>query len=244
MSKQPKGYIRVGHLVYMIIIAVIILSFFLVMAFGDKETANTTIGTASTVSSLILSVIAILMSLIDVTGQRESMVDLKETSEKLHETNENAVSLVEDLMERLKDLQDMKDQMLEAVAGSETWKNEFIEKLEELKSKGNIEAKDLEQIMKDVTAQKYIENVIAVIPNYKKSDDSSRKVFHYLLENMRGRFKNNEARYSEVIRDLQEHGDLPLSAARSLVNLWESKGYVERFKGDGPGLYIRFKFNE
>lgn len=240
MSRPPKGYIRIGHLVYMIIIAVIVLSFFLVMAFGDKQTANTTIGTASTVSSLILSVIAILMSLIDVTGQRESMVDLKENAENLHKTNENAASLVEELMERLKDLQDMKDQMLEAVADSATLRSEFVDKLEELLSKENIEAKDVEQIMKDVSLQKYLENMTLGIPSYKKP----QRGFEYILENMRGRFTNNEARYSDVIHILQEEAHLSLNESRGLVNSWELKGYIKRFKGDGDRLYIKFQFDE
>lgn len=70
-----KEYVRTSHLVYIIIISIIVLSFFLVIAFGGTDNASTTMGTASTVSSLILSVIAIVLSLVDVAGQRQSMID-------------------------------------------------------------------------------------------------------------------------------------------------------------------------
>jgi len=146
-EKNKKGYIRVGHLVYIIIIAVIVLAFFLVFALGDRETASTTIGTASTVSSLILSVIAIVMTLIDVAGQRQSMLDLKETADKLQKSNESASVLTEKLMEKMIELQEMKEQMLEAVTESADWRKGLVEDIKGLKHKGDYKIEDLEGIL-------------------------------------------------------------------------------------------------
>lgn len=146
-DKNKKGYIRVGHLVYIIIISVIVLAFFLVFALGDRETASTTIGTASTVSSLILSVIAIVMTLIDVAGQRQSMLDLKETADKLQNSNESASVLTEKLMEKMIEIQDMKDQMLDAVTESADWRKGILEDIKGLKQKGDFKIEDLEGII-------------------------------------------------------------------------------------------------
>jgi cell shape-determining protein MreC len=103
-----KEQVRTGHLVY-IIIAIIILSFFLVIAFGGSERASTTMDTASTVSSLILSVIAIVLSLIDVAGQRQSVIDLKETAESLAVSNTHAQNLLEEVTQRLEDIDTLRD---------------------------------------------------------------------------------------------------------------------------------------
>ena len=146
MDHGKQGYIRVSHLVYIIIIAIIVLSFFLVIAFGGSDTASTTMGTASTVSSLILSVIAIVLSLIDVAGQRQSLVDLKETAEKLHKTNEIATDVIEEVVQKMLELQHMKDQMVEAITESAEWKKELVEKIESLKDQGNYKAEDLEAV--------------------------------------------------------------------------------------------------
>lgn len=106
---MKKGYVRVSHLFYIIIIAVIILAFFLVIAFGGSENASTMIGTASTVSSLILSVIAIVMTIVDVAGQRDTVSDIKETAEKL-ESNLNTVN------EGIEEINNLKDALMESMS--------------------------------------------------------------------------------------------------------------------------------
>lgn len=109
MRILKKGYVRVSHLFYIIIIAVIILAFFLVIAFGGSENASTMIGTASTVSSLILSVIAIVMTIVDVAGQRDTVSDIKETAEKL-ESNLNTVN------EGIEEINNLKDALMESMS--------------------------------------------------------------------------------------------------------------------------------
>jgi uncharacterized integral membrane protein len=120
-----KEYIRTGHLVYIIIIAIIVLSFFLVIAFGNTPNASVAMGTASTVSSLILSVIAIVLSLIDVAGQRQSIVDLKETAEKLTTSNVTSQELNKDLMVRLEEITLLRDQLVEQITINTEWKEDI-----------------------------------------------------------------------------------------------------------------------
>ncbi|CAG9612810.1 hypothetical protein BACCIP111899_01988 [Bacillus rhizoplanae] len=145
---MKRGQIGVSHLVYIIIIFVIVLSFFLVIAFGGTDNAGTMMGTASTVSSLILSVIAIVLSLIDVAGQRESMVDLKETAEKLQESNIIASSIIESLTAKMDELQGMKDQMIKAVNKSEEWRTGLVKEIQGLKQMDDVKKEDLEGLYK------------------------------------------------------------------------------------------------
>jgi uncharacterized coiled-coil DUF342 family protein len=161
--------------VYIIIIFVIVLAFFLVIAFGGSENAGTMMGTASTVSSLILSVIAIVLSLMDVAGQRQSMVDLKETADKLHESNESSAALIQDLTAKMVELQGMKEQMTSAVAESEEWRTELISEIKELKEKGKIENDDLDQLFEKAN-KRYslnVEKLAADMPILSKSEIES-----------------------------------------------------------------------
>ncbi len=156
-----KGYIRVGHLVYLIIIAVIILSFFLVIAFGGLENASTMLGTASTVSSLILSVIAILMSLVDVAGQRQQIVDLKETSEQLALSNQSSHELIENLMTKIDQISLLKDSLLEQIKTNEEWKEEIKSLVENPEGKKPEDlSKVLEQIVKK-NEQNYFKGIVS-----------------------------------------------------------------------------------
>jgi hypothetical protein len=119
--------INVSHLVYIIIIFTIVLSFFLVIAFGGLKNANSIMGTASTVSSLILSVVAIVLSLIDVAGQRQSIVDLKETAEKLNDSNDKSIKQISFLQEKLMEVSDLKEALLEQVNKNLEWKEDITE---------------------------------------------------------------------------------------------------------------------
>ncbi|MFK9120512.1 hypothetical protein ACJEBK_27250 [Peribacillus frigoritolerans] len=162
-ENNKKGYIRVGHLVYIIIIAVIVLAFFLVFALGDTDSASTTIGTASTVSSLILSVIAIVMTLIDVAGQRQSMVDLKETADKLQKSNEYAGNLTEKLVSQIADLQDTREQMVKSVV-------EAVDGTMNEVKEGHKRQKDLLEKIKNMVENEKYDEVKKVIENAKTND--------------------------------------------------------------------------
>ncbi|TVX77819.1 hypothetical protein FQP34_22055 [Peribacillus simplex] len=224
-EKNKKGYIRVGHLVYIIIIAVIVLAFFLVFALGDSKTASTTIGTASTVSSLILSVIAIVMTLIDVAGQRQSMLDLKETADKLQKSNESATDLTEKLMAKIIELQEMKEQMVEAITESSEWRKELIGKIEGLKQKGDYKPEDVEKIMKDMEdaleakkavlgiGRNYVRtansdlDITEIIKSLKKKYNKGEKIERILFGlNLGHDYNITYAMVQKIIKDLSESG--------------------------------------
>lgn len=129
--------INVSHLVYIIIIFIIVLSFFLVIAFGGLRNANSMMGTASTVSSLILSVVAIVLSLIDVAGQRQSIVDLKETAEKLTESNEKSLNQINFLQEKLIEVSNLKEALVNEVNKNLEWKDDITQILNQSRKKVN-----------------------------------------------------------------------------------------------------------
>ncbi|MFD1168159.1 hypothetical protein [Oceanobacillus caeni] len=144
-----KGYISVSHLVYIIIIFVIVLSFFLIIAFGGTDNASNMMGTASTVSSLILSVIAIVMTLIDVAGQRQSIMDLKETADKLRVTNKSAYDLIQDLTVKMADLHELRESMVKIMTESDEWKKEFVNEIKDIiKDKEEVNSDDIESLIK------------------------------------------------------------------------------------------------
>ncbi|SDN45813.1 hypothetical protein SAMN04488137_4519 [Fictibacillus solisalsi] len=202
-ENKVRGYIRVGHLVYIIIIAVIVLAFFLVYAFGGSENANTTIGTASTVSSLILSVIAIVMTLIDVAGQRQSIMDLKETAEKLEESNVSAGNLIKDLITQIADLQDTREQMVNSVVGIVT------ETMNEVKEGNDRQKKLLENIKSLVENEKYddvkriienaktdeieLPNMANIIPEMKVHKMLPQGLYDKAKKHLRSNFRENHA---------------------------------------------------
>lgn len=120
--------ISVVHLFYMIIIALILMSFLLVIAFGGSKNANAMMGTASTVSSLILSVIAIVMTIVDLAGQRNTVSDLKETADKL-ETNLITVN------EGIKDINSLKEAMLSTMSQTQESNRLIMQGISDLKEK-------------------------------------------------------------------------------------------------------------
>lgn len=184
-----KGYIRVGHLVYLIIIAVIILSFFLVIAFGGLENASTMLGTASTVSSLILSVIAILMSLVDVAGQRQQIVDLKETSEQLALSNQSSHELIENLMTKIDQISLLKDSLLEQIKTNEEWKEEIKSLVENPEGKKPEDlSKVLEQIVKK-NEQNYFKGIVSAKDLTMHDIVNNHQLDHRILTYLRNSYQ-------------------------------------------------------
>ncbi|WP_370013909.1 hypothetical protein [Peribacillus sp. B2I2] len=252
METEKKGYIRVGHLVYIIIIALIVLSYFLVFALGDTKTASTTIGTASTVSSLILSVIAIVMTLIDVAGQRQAMVDLKETADKLQISNESAGVLFQELKTEIVDLQNTKQQMLEAVAESDEWRKEVVEKLEIVQN-GDFKPEDLEKMISEVQKKdldilqrtESIKNAtrnadekwMYYYKNLKKISISDDDVLNFIKKN----FKNgDQVAISEFRKILQEKFNITLAKIEQIELNLAVRGYIRKTL-DRPGT-MEFNF--
>ncbi|WP_248350915.1 hypothetical protein [Bacillus safensis] len=103
--------IGIGHVVYTSIIALLIITFTLVFAFGGNKDAGNQVNVMATGISIILAVIAILMTLVDVAGQRQSIIDIKETAEKLAEYQEKAQVSMKKLLEEFDNLQEIKRMM-------------------------------------------------------------------------------------------------------------------------------------
>lgn len=139
--------VRVEHLVYMIIIFVITLSFFLVIAFGEMPGSNNMLAVAGTVSSIILAVIAIVMSLIDVAGQRQSIIDLKETAESLSKTTIYTQDKMEETVKQLENLQMLKDHLVENIQEYKYFKDDVLTKLNEI---SNNDPENLSQTIKEI----------------------------------------------------------------------------------------------
>lgn len=229
--------VGVSHLVYIIIIFIIILSFFLVIAFGGTDHASTMMGTASTVSSLILSVIAIVLSLLDVAGQRESMVDLKETAEKLFESNERADILIQELTAKMVDLQDMKEQMVEAVKESDEWRKDLVTKLEDIKQKGDID--ELKDVIENVNENKIANMDNILHRNYLKYYENikgyklgtEKDIFSTTVKYLKNNYSlKTEFKRRDFIGILQNDLIMSRSMATKIMHELLDKNYIKFFQ--------------
>jgi hypothetical protein len=222
--------VGVSHLVYIIIIFIIILSFFLVIAFGGTNNASTMMGTASTVSSLILSVIAIVLSLLDVAGQRESMVDLKETADKLHESNESAAVLTQELMDKIDDLQGLKEEMFEAQTKSDQWIKELLDDMKDLKQKGDFKTEDLEGIIEKAN-EFMIPNIESLIPKYEAVGTMLAYNTYDIVTYLRRHYKQDDKFiYTHFIRMLKNECALTHSTALKIHKRLSENKYITNFR--------------
>ncbi|MGE6624624.1 hypothetical protein [Bacillus pumilus] len=142
--------ISIGHFVYTTIIALLIITFILVFAFGDNKDAGNQVNVMATGISIILAVIAILMTLVDVAGQRQSIIDIKETAEKLMKNQKASDDALEKSIETLEFLSSFREEMLASVS---EFKDLTEERLTELLSKETIEKSDLDMALKDISRE-------------------------------------------------------------------------------------------
>ena len=164
--KLKKGYVKAVHLIYIIIIAVIINAFFLVIAFGGSKTASTQMGTAATVSSLILSVIAIVMTIVDVAGQRNTVTELKETAEKL-QVNLNTVD------ESIAEIGILKRELMESMSAISVSNELIIKEIIGLKGKyeksdDDSQSVDNKEFLKDLDELSNRIKTVRILPHYRK----------------------------------------------------------------------------
>ncbi|MCY8315790.1 hypothetical protein MOC71_03280 [Bacillus vallismortis] len=130
-----KKQVSTIHLFYTIIIALILIAFVTILAFGKNPDAGNQMNVAATVTSIILAVIAIIMTLADVAGQRQSISELKETAEKLKESNTVAQEMIENAINSLTDFEKTKESLIESAVA--TFKEETIDKLQNIQENGN-----------------------------------------------------------------------------------------------------------
>lgn len=237
---MKKGQIGVSHLVYIIIIFVIVLSFFLVIAFGGIENASRMVGTASTVSSLILSVIAIVLSLLDVAGQRESMIDLKETADKLQESNVSSSSLIEELTVKMHELQGMKEQMIEAVSASEEWQKGLVDEIQGLKQKEIVKQEDLEELYGKANEALYFEHIKANPQLLRESMDIN-SILWGTINYLRQVYKPNDQISSDKLIEIiaKRYNSPKFTSIRILKRLVDLKYVTYKFNSENDEPYLR-----
>ncbi|MGG1863592.1 hypothetical protein ABEP22_16850 [Bacillus safensis] len=156
--------IGVVHLVYGCIIALLIITFTLVIAFGGNKDAGNQMNVMATGISVVLAVIAILMTLVDVAGQRQSIVDIKETAQKLTTTQDKSTETLRETLKTFEELSGFKEDLLGSVAIYKNGTEKLIKNLsEELKKE-------------ETVSKKYVENMLEQI--IKKSSDLDSTVKH------------------------------------------------------------------
>lgn len=163
--------ISIGHFVYTTIIALLIITFTLVLAFGGNKDAGNQVNVMATGISIILAVIAILMTLVDVAGQRQSIIDIKETAEKLMENQQASDEALEKSIETLDFLSNFREEMLSSVS---EFKDLTEERLKELLSKETIDKSDLDVALRDISRQtSQLGSKLKVTPNYPSINPES-----------------------------------------------------------------------
>ncbi|PRS24226.1 hypothetical protein C6X94_03560 [Bacillus safensis] len=142
--------IGIGHFVYNIIIALLIITFTLVLAFGGDKDAGNQVNVMATGISIILAVIAILMTLVDVAGQRQSIVDIKETAEKLTITQATSQEALRETIETIEKLNGFREELLSSVTKYKNGTEGLIKNLSnKLTEKETVTKQDIEEVMKD-----------------------------------------------------------------------------------------------
>lgn len=196
--------IGVSHFVYVCIIALLIISFILVFAFGGSQDAGNQVNVMATGISIILAVIAIFMTLVDVAGQRQSIIDIKETAEKLAESQTISQETVQKSIETLNELADFRKELLKSVSDYRNGTEELIlelfkkeeqsiskEELQELLNKLNRKTSDLES------------KVQKIAPNEKIEYRSQRQILNDFKQWVRSKYQNqSKIKSSEFFEEI------------------------------------------
>lgn len=141
--------IGVVHLVYGSIIALLIITFTLVIAFGGNKDAGNQMNVMATGISVVLAVIAILITLVDVAGQRQSIIDIKETAEKLAESQTVTQETINKLRETLNELADFREELLKSVSDYRNGTEELILELYK-KEEQSISKEELQELLNKI----------------------------------------------------------------------------------------------
>lgn len=188
--------ISIGHFVYTTIIALLIITFTLVFAFGGNRDAGNQVNVMATGISIILAVIAILMTLVDVAGQRQSIIDIKETADKLMENQKASDEALEKTIETLDFLSNFREEMLASVS---EFKDMTEENLKQLLDKEKIEKDDLATVLKEIQSKTtQLDSKLKITPNniINKSNPNiyKRWIMNNYPDRMNGSIKLTEFR--------------------------------------------------
>lgn len=218
--------IGVSHFVYVCIIALLIISFVLVFAFGGNQDAGNQVNVMATGISIILAVIAIFMTLVDVAGQRQSIIDIKETAEKLAESQTISQENIQKSIETINELVDFRKELLKSVTeykeGTEELILELFKKedksiskteLEDLLKKLNRKTSDLDLKVKEISPGKHF------VSKLKEQYVDEFKQW------IRKRYPNQlEIEKSELLEEININ--FPIAASSTILTYIESKGVI------------------
>lgn len=222
-NKSGRGIagkqVSIIHLIYLGIIAIIVLAFFLVFAFKTSKNAGTVIGTASTVSSLILSVIAILMTIVDSAGQRDTATQLRDAAEKLQENLGKVDTSVEEII-------DLKNSLIESIGQVHKNTIELQKGLQEILEKTGTEnapelIKEIQELIKNTSQQINPES-----KNRRKTTSyvvttrlikEYNEVYQYLKENMERGHGYGQNVLLEMLATLKYEANVVLEILGKLV---------------------------
>lgn len=224
--------ISIGHFVYTTIIALLIITFTLVLAFGDNKDAGNQVNVMATGISIILAVIAILMTLVDVAGQRQSIIDIKETAEKLMKNQKASDNALEKSIETLEFLSSFREEMLASVS---EFKDLTEERLKELLSKETIDKSDLDVALKDISREtSQLDSKLRITSNKNLKldmDRTYRKIIDILFPDRK------IVKVTEFMDDVESKYDKQFSIR--MLSFLKSQGYIMRnFNDDLDYVHI------
>lgn len=211
--------IDVVHLVYGCIIALLIITFTLVIAFGGNKDAGNQMNIMATGISVVLAVIAILMTLVDVAGQRQSIVEIKETAEKLTITQETSQEALRETIETIERLNGFREELLSSVT---TYKNGTEDLIKNLSKR--FEEKET------VTKQEIEEDIQHFNKNTSNLDFKLKRLSNLnSLSNYDQRFQEF-VRMSYALRNLVPLSELEFNLKNGLLDFNDDE--VEMIKKD------------
>ncbi|GLF90017.1 hypothetical protein Saga11_12760 [Bacillus safensis] len=247
-DKVKHKQISVLHVVYGCIIALIIITCILTIAFGGNKDAGNQMNVMATGISVVLAVIAILMTLVDVAGQRQSITEIKETAEKLMEFQELAQDKITELLRAMSELDEIKSIMKNNTVELQNYTERLIkessetqgtmtqEKLKEVNLKLNEKLKELNSQLIDLDTKSLIEGS----SNEKKKaiyefrewvkrtfPKNARIEFSIFLDNVYDSFNMNEIKY--ILSYLRESGATITDNEVKLVDVNYIKGVPPQY---------------
>ncbi|MFP7343137.1 hypothetical protein [Bacillus safensis] len=227
--------IGVVHLVYGCIIALLIITFTLAIAFGGNKDAGNQMNVMATGISVVLAVIAILMTLVDVAGQRQSIVDIKETAEKLTKTQEASQDALRLTLETIGNLNEFREELLSTVATYRSGTEDLIKSLsKKLSEKETVTKQDIEEVMRHLD-----KNASALDSKVRRLDNDSIKkkvnTENDFYEELKKFIKESYMNRTMIPLDDLKYDLLYLSPLQ--LNRFEMELIIEQLSNEG---YVRY----
>ncbi|UHC66766.1 hypothetical protein [Bacillus sp. FCW2] len=226
-SKQ----VGIVHLVYILIISILVITFISIIAFGGGKEAGNQMNVAATAVSIILAVIAILMTLVDVAGQRQSITDLKDAGEKLESSTQSANKMFKEAINAVGDFQNAKNDLMDSFADT-------ISRLEEIKQGDTDKINEVIDELKE----KQIENISKYSnKNFEKTTANGTPnyaslVSYFKVYSILKSFGDDAVEYDEFVETFSKRYGKE-EAMKIIRNLSEDrKIFVVKYDKDGKGI--------